>query len=263
MKHTWIGVAASTLLLSSAIASVTTFEEFVLPPGGYLNGSDESGGFTNDGVTFFNNYNVTYGSWSGFSVSNQTDTTTAGWVNQYSVYSSGGAGGSSQFAVGYYSPYETSTIVELVSPASLLGLGASFNNTTYTALEMANGGAFGAKKFGGASGDDPDWLVLTIEGFLGGSSTGTVDFYLADFRFADNSQDYIIDEWTWVDFSALGSVDELRFTMDSSDLGAFGINTPTYFAMDDFMAVPEPSSLLASLGGLVLLLRRRRETRSR
>ena len=246
------------VLTLPAIATVTTFEEFALPPEGYLNGSDESGGFTHAGVTFRNNYNTTYGSWSGFAISSLTDTTTPGWFNQYSVFAGAGAGGSSQFAVGYFSSYEPPMVIEFAAAMDLTGLGASFTNTTYAALEMLNGGAFGAKKFGGTSGDDPDWFVLRIEGFAGGSSTGLIEFYLADFRFSDNSQDYILDDWAWVDFSALGTVDELRMTMGSSDVGSFGINTPTYFAMDNFLAVPEPSSLVAAIAGLSLLLRRKR-----
>ena len=122
---------------------------------------------------------------------------------------------------------------------------------------MRDGDGF-AKKFGGVDGTESDFFRLTIHGYAGGLSTGTVDFYLADFRFGNSGQDYIVDEWTFVDFSALGSVDELRFSFASSDVGAFGINTPLYFAMDDFLAVPEPSTLLASLAGFGLLLRRRR-----
>ena len=55
-------------------------------------------------------------------------------------------------------------------------------------------------------------------------------------------------------------MDEIRFTMSSSDNGMFGMNTPAYFAMDN-LVVPEPSSLtLGALAGLTLL-RRRRATR--
>jgi hypothetical protein len=80
-----------------------------------------------------------------------------------------------------------------------------------------------------------------------------VEFYLADFRFADNSQDYILDSWGFVDLSALGTVDFLEFDLSSSDNGAFGMNTPGYFALDNFGAIPEPATLGLLLSGLLLV----------
>ncbi len=263
MKHDTLGAsaiaAAVALMFGSATAAVVTFETVPLPPSGYDNGSDESGGVVLEGATFRNNYDTTYGSWSGFAVSNHTDTTTPGYLNQYSAYSGGGAA-SANYAVGYYSTYETATTnVTFAALTDLAGKGAVFTNTTYAALDMLNGGDFGSKKFGGVSGNDPDYLLLTVQGYTAGLATGIpVYFYLADFRFADNSQDYIVDDWRFVDFSSLGSVDELRFSMTSSDNDANGALTPTYFAMDDFLAVPEPSSLLVALSGLCLLVRRKR-----
>ncbi|MEO7098815.1 MAG: DUF4465 domain-containing protein [Luteolibacter sp.] len=263
MKNEILGAsaiaAALALTLGSASAAVVTFETVPLSSG-YYNGSDQSGGVVLDGAKFNNNYNATFGSWSGFAVSNQADTTTPGYFNQYSSYSGGGAAGSANYAVGYYSTYETATTnVILAGLTDLAGKGAFFTNTTYTALDMLNGGDFGSKKFGGASGNDADWLLLTIQGYAAGLATGTtVNFYLADFRFADNSQDYIVNDWRSVDFSPLGTVDEIRFSMTSSDNDAFGTLTPTYFAMDNFSAVPEPSSLLISLCGFGLLVRRKR-----
>ena len=45
-----------------------------------------------------------------------------------------------------------------------------------------------------------------------------------------------ITEWTYVDLSQLGEIDGLTFGMTSSDTGDWGMNTPAYFAMDDFGA---------------------------
>ena len=56
-----------------------------------------------------------------------------------------------------------------------------------------------------------------------------------------------------MDLSSLGDVTGLEFNVASSDVGDFGINTPTYFAMDDLTVIPEPMSiLLLGLGGLVI-----------
>ena len=263
MKHDTFGAsaiaAAVALTFGPATAAVVTFETVPLSPSSYYNGSDGSGGVVLDGARFNNNYNPTYGSWSGFAVSNLTDTATPGYSNQYSAYSGGGAA-SANYAVGYYSTYETATTnVSFGALTDLAGKGGYFTNTTYTALDMLNGGDFGSKKFGGVSGNDADWLLLTVQGYTAGLATGIpVNFYLADFRFADNSQDYIVNDWRYLDLSPLGNVDELRFSMTSSDTDVNGTLTPTYFAMDNFLAVPEPSSLLITLSGLGLLARRRR-----
>lgn len=238
--------------LSTASAAVITFDDLPLGSTGYWNGSDSSGGFTSGGATFVNSYNTSWGSWSGFAYSRLGDTTTAGWTNQYSAYTGSGLGGSGNFSLAY-----GGATIRLDAPTNLKGLGAWFTNTTYAALSMLNGDSF-AKKFGGADGTDPDFFRLNIRGHNGEATTATIPFYLADFRYEDSAQDYLVTDWTFVDLSALGEVDRITFTFESSDVGDYGINTPVYFAMDHFLAVPEPSTLLASLAGLALLVRRRR-----
>ena len=262
MKNNTIGVAAiaaAFALNHAATASTVTFETLALPPESFYNGSDQSGGIALGGATLNNNYNNDYGSWSGFAVSNRTDTTTPGYSNQYSAYAGGGAAASANFAVGYYNTYDASTTdIAFARLTNFAGRGASFTNTTYAALDMLMGGDFGSKKFGGSSGNDADWFLLTATGFVAGIPTGSsVNFYLADFRFANNAQDYIVKDWQYVDFSPLGDVDELRLSMTSSDVGFFGMNTPSYFAMDN-LSIPEPSALcLACCAAGLFLVRKR------
>jgi hypothetical protein len=93
---------------------------------------------------------------------------------------------------------------------------------------MQNGDSF-AKVF---SYDDHDWFKLVIEGVdKNGNRTNTVEFYLADFR--TSSSPGIITEWTAVDLSSLGKVAEIRFDLQSSNVGAYGMNTPAYFCFDN------------------------------
>ena len=101
-------------------------------------------------------------------------------------------------------------------------------NCTHTALAIKYG--YGsAKKFGGRSGDDPDWLKLTITGIgLVDQVKGQIDFFLADFRFDDNSKDYVIGNWRYLDLTSLGVVKRLEFELFSSDAG-----TPLYFCLDN------------------------------
>ena len=110
--------------------------------------------------------------------------------------------------------------------------GVFITNSTYAALSMENGDAY-AKKFGGADGTDPDWFLLTIKGYEKGVYTDSINFYLADFRSDNPADDYILRSWAWVDLQPLGKVDSLTFELHSSDVGAYGMNTPAYFCLDN------------------------------
>ena len=244
--------AVILLATGMTMAEDATFEDIALAPESFDNGSSGHGDFQSGGFRFNNNFDATFQSWDGWAVSNITDNTTPGWGNQYSAIPGGGAGGSSNYGVSYIGFTE--------NPSATLGGakvvdGAFFTNTTYAYFSMLNGDGF-SKKFGGFTGDDEDWFLLTVEGFDGATSTGTVEFYLADYRFADNGLDYIIDDWTWVDLTGLGAVTSLELTLSSTDNGPWGMNTPAYFGMDGM--VPEPVSMsLLTVGGLALLRRRK------
>jgi len=263
MQHLRISLIAVLAISSSAVqAAVSSFDDLTLPPNSAYAPGDigtPSGAFpfTSGGATFnhrFTNYGSGYFS-SGWTYSNQTDTTMPGYTNQYSSYAGTGQGGSSNYAVAYDGPIS----VSFTTPTALTG--AWFTNTTYAALSMRDGDSF-AKAFGGAFGNDADFFTLTISGYNGGNSTGSVDFFLADYRFADNSQDYIVKDWTFVGLQSLGAVDRLAFSLDSSDTGSFGMNTPAYFAMDTLAPVPEPEQVALLLAGLAVVghvvIRRRR-----
>ena len=199
--------------------------------------------------------------WNGFAYSNTTDKTTPGNGNEVSAYTGSGAGNSANYAVAYAGGTNPPRI-EFDVPTLLHS--AMLTNTTYTALSMRDGDFF-AKKFGGGDGTEPDFLLLTITGRdAANGSTGTVDFYLADFRANDTAQDYIVDVWTLVNLGSLGAVSALEFSFASSDVGGFGINTPVYFALDDIQAVPVPAAgYLFGPALAVLLLRRRNGRRLR
>ncbi len=208
---------------------IATFEDLILPPESYWNGSGGSGGFTSGGARFSNNYNAAWGSWDGFSYSNITDTTTQGVAAQYNAIAGAGQGGSANYAVAYVG-WVSPPVLTLDTPGVVGGLYVT--NTNYAYYSMLNGDAF-AKKFGGQSGNDRDWFVLTITGKnANGAATGKVDFYLADYRSADNSNDYIVKRWEYVDLTPLGEVKSLEFTLSSSDVGDWGMNTPASFAID-------------------------------
>ncbi|MEZ4843608.1 MAG: DUF4465 domain-containing protein [Bacteroidia bacterium] len=211
------------------IGWMSSFNNIKLPGNDtFWNGADSSGGFLSGKAFFKNNYNHSWGIWSGFALSNTTDTLTADFTNQYSAI----AGHDANFTTNYAVISEEATVV-LLQPEMVEGV--LVTNGTYPYLSMKNGDGF-AKKFGGATGDDPDYFRIVATGFHNNDSTKTT-FYLADYRSKDNAGDYIVKDWQYMDLSSLGVVDSIRFSFESSDAGQFGINTPKFFCMDNFNGI--------------------------
>jgi hypothetical protein len=201
-------------------AQTVDFEDFMLEAESYWNGSDGSGGFESRGVRFSNNYDMTWGSWDGFAYANLTDTTPSGFDFQYNAIPGAGARGSKIYAVAYVSSFAAGPpTVTFDKEQRITGFYAT--NTNYAYYSMRDGDDF-AKKF-----TEEDWFKLTITGIdATGAETGAVDFKLADGR-------NIIKNWTWVDLSSLGPVKELTFSLSSTDMGDWGMNTPAYFCLDN------------------------------
>ncbi|MDP0499684.1 MAG: DUF4465 domain-containing protein [Verrucomicrobiota bacterium JB022] len=272
-------LGATGLCASLSALQVVDFNEFSLPAESYYQAAPgERVAIQSKGATFYHTRPSWGGTYNEFTYSNSTDNTTPGFSdpsnpNDASAYT-GSGDGDANYGMGYigidytgdYSTIPLSVSFEAaVAPQSI-----SLTNSTYAALSMLQGDAF-AKQFGGASGDDADYFLLTISGYDASNQlTGIVDFYLADFRFADNSLDYIVDSWETVDLTALGlDVTRLDFNLSSSDTGMFGMNTPSYFAFDNLafepgVAVPEPRTVISWLGlaALAMVGLRRRAARS-
>jgi len=217
---------------------LATFEDLTLPPESHWNGVDGAGGFTSGAARFDNHYHSDWQYWEGFAYSNRSDPNLAGVDGQYNAITGGGQGGSANYAVAFVG-WENVPTLTLSTPQVLSGLYVTNNNYAY--YDMLRGGPF-SKKFGGPAGTDPDWLKLTITGLdAAGKETGTVEFYLADFQSTDPAEDYILNTWAFVNLSPLGEVQRLQFRLDSSDKGAFGVNTPTYLCLDTILSGRPPA----------------------
>ena len=228
-----------------AAQTVADFENLNLNVGSYNNDAGSSHTFSSGNVELPNFYvdDPSFPYWSGWAVSATTDVTTPGFGNQYSSITGGGVNGSNTYAVCYIFDSE---ILRLKGNA-VGGVVEGFylTNSTYAYLSMLEGDGF-AKKFGGENGNDPDFFKVTIRKFLNGQlGADSVEFFLADYRFPNNSQDYLVNTWTYVDLTSLGNVDSLQLSLASSDSGMFGINTPTYFCVDNVTTTDMPSATIS------------------
>ncbi|MGZ3865751.1 MAG: T9SS type A sorting domain-containing protein [Bacteroidia bacterium] len=190
-------------------------------------------GFNSGDAHFATVWDTSFGGFwsSGWAASAHYDSITAGYTNPYGCIAKKGYGNSNKFAVG-----TTSMGLNIALSGVSLGnrvQGLYVCNSTWAYLSMRDGD-FVAKKFGGSTGNDPDWFKLQIKRYYGGTlQNDSVEVYLADYRYANNSQDYILSTWTWINLSSLGNVDSLAFFLSSSDNGSFGMNTPAFVCIDN------------------------------
>lgn len=261
-----LGLAASlTAAAQGQVITVIDFNDLPLAPDSFYNGGPltNTDGWSSGGAFFSNSFTdaTAFTFWSGASYSNVDDATTPGFGNQYAAFPGTDATPDGPEDSGIYAILDPTDSSFINLPTGQTIQSARVTNTTFAALSMQIGDSF-AKAFGGVTGDDPDFFSVTFIGHDetngGGSITGEVEFFLADFRSADNGQDFIVDAWELVDLTGLGDARSFKLSFASSDVGQFGINTPTYVALDDLVLVPEPTAAVALLGGAPALLRRRR-----
>lgn len=241
------GILMITCLLMSNLLpgqEIVNFENFNLAKDTFANGRDHDGGFLSGPIFLPNNYNADFDAWLGWSISSMSDTVTPGFSNQYSCIAGSGADSSISYAVGFaFDPIVAQ--IQDTQPYHING--AMINNATYPYISMRDGDAF-SKKFGGVTGEDPDFFLLTIKAYANGTlSADSVDFFLADFRADAPTEDYIINKWTYVDLSSLGIFDSLQFTLSSSDNGIFGMNTPAFFCLDNLALSKAQSTSSSSI----------------
>lgn len=109
--------------------------------------------------------------------------------------------------------------ITTVQPVSM-----TVTNTAWTYWVMKNGSAF-SRPF-----STSDELILDIYAVKDKSASLAKSVYLAH-----NGQ--FVDDWETVDLSGLGEVEQIYFTMRSTDSGDWGMNTPAYFAIGSMQVV--------------------------
>jgi hypothetical protein len=175
----------------------------------------------------------TYSSWYGFCPSKSVDNNDYGngdWtLHQWGAITGGGlAGVGDSYLLGFWNSSEDINQLPLTPACCITYEGGTFDpeevyvtNSAWGYYAMKNGSSFN-KQF-----TDGDWCVLHIYGVRAGLISGKVDVFLA--------QDAnILNTWQRVDLDPLGEeVDMIYFQITSSDTGAWGMNNPAFFCLDN------------------------------
>ncbi len=230
MKKINLFIVALLLAFTGSAQTTSTFDTLVLGANTYWTGSNLAGGFNDGHAWFENQYDTASGGfWAGgFVYSNATDTT-GGYLNLATAITQSGFGGSPNYAVAYDEGFGNVKLVTTGVAAGKMLQGFYVTNSSYPYYSMKNGDAY-EHAF---TTDSADFLLLHISGWKnGGPIANTVNFYLANFI---DSPGYIINTWKYVSLISLSDADSLVFWLTGSQNGQFGLNTPGYFAIDNFV----------------------------
>lgn len=218
--------------------SVATFEDFKLGNesfwwGDFTTDASVNTNFTSGDYTFTNimSYWAPNAYASNFGVSNETTTVNTPFKGSNSAAGKG-ALGSENYGV-FYVPFNVKSQITLATQAPVTGLYVTNNTNVISAINNGDGMSTETNGEVGLPFATGDYLKLIAHGFLNGTETNTVEFYLADYRSTQSDQHYALTTWEWMDLKALGNVDTVTFSFVSSKNNAYGMTTPGYFCLDN------------------------------
>ena len=194
----------------------------------------QSGDYTFTTYKDESQYGVYYYS---FVVSNETANTSTGYMEPYRS-TSGGAYAGDNFAV-WYSDWNGNNSIKFTAQTVA---GFFVNNNAYTVAAFVEGNQPPARTF-----TYNDKLLLYAIGKKDGQVLDTVTVELA-------AEGKYIADWTYVDLSVLGEIDEVMFAMSTTDQISYdnGVtyydNTPSYFCLDNFGAAKPENYVAPELG---------------
>lgn len=198
------------------------------PTEGLYGGNDINGSFVSGSYQFSNSFNDQYSSWYGFAYSNRTATDfNTITPDQYNSVVGKGYNDSENFAVAYSSG-EIKVLNKPVEGDEIRGFYITNNAYAVNTIAYAKPTDY-AHKF-----EQGDFLKVIFTGHHADGTDAKVEYYLADYRSSKAADHYYLDTWQWVDLRSLGKVTSIDISFDGSDKGGFGVNTPTYFCMDNF-----------------------------
>ena len=182
-------------------------------------------GYASDVVECEYFYNEEYQYWGGFAVSKcfETDAAKGVFENQYSAFNTKAADGA-WFLLYYYDSY--SEPCDLIFKKSVMLNSVKLNLSTYTYASITDEdiNTF-ARKF--EEGDYLKVVFTPLDSSEAPVGEG-VECYVVDYR---DGKRFVADDWQTfpLGFVADGNV---RVTIETSDVGEYGANTPLYICLD-------------------------------
>ncbi|MEE1149271.1 MAG: DUF4465 domain-containing protein [Alistipes sp.] len=185
-------------------------------------------GFHGENVGCEHFYNDEYNYWGGFALSKvyDRDATNGKYENQYAVYNTEAASGDN-FLLYYYDSYSDPCDMVFIKQSALLH-SVKLNLTTYVYASITDEAINDfARKF-----EDGDYLKVVFSALdkLEKPTGESVECYVVDYR---DGKRFVADNWN--EFSLGFTADRVRITIETSDVGEYGANTPLYIAIDDLV----------------------------
>lgn len=262
--------SAADDVITLDLTKATTTLEFNAENGSW-NGTfnDDEKSIDSQVFSFIHSSMGEYDTWWGFTASNSANN--AQQANPLQFQWSNMAGGGIRFdedgkvtvdpavpyIVGYYGDFFAPRPTDMVftDGKSYAPQGVYVNLTSYPyyCLEY---GMPPARAFG-----EGDKFYLVIHGVAPDESEKEVTVDLCSYTNGDIT---INRGWKYVDLTPLGTVNELYFTMDGTDRGDWGLNTPTYFALDKLSvkAIEQDNIISPEAAGITLKYNRADNTLS-
>ncbi len=184
------------------------------------------------------------GYYNGFVASKSAVITgSAGMDDQFGCMAKGGvAGEGTPYLIAYWDSYAESMSedksCEVFTSSPYYAVGCYVCNSPYAYYTIQKGNSY-ANQF-----EQGSWFKLVAHGVdANETETGTVEYYLADYR-SENTEEWTLNNsWEWLDLTSLGQVASIYFTMESSDVNDYGMLTPSYFCLDKLTMSNQKSAI--------------------
>lgn len=183
-------------------------------------------GYETDKLTFEHFYNEEFSYWGGFALTRKFDTDAANGLfeNQYAVYNASASEGDGAL-IYYYDSYNEPCDIVLKDATMLTSVRLNLTTYTYASITDEDINSY-ARIFA-----DGDYLKVVFTAMSADEALDSVECYVVDYR---GGKRFVATNWDIYDLRSLGKgYDAVRVTIETTDVGEYGANTPLYIALDE------------------------------